>query len=71
VKDVQVSGSAQGNQPPRDDQRYKVFQIVGESESEYKVTPLLKMWLPKASVDPKLVRKYRAAQRVATQIRTR
>jgi hypothetical protein len=59
------------NGPPRGDYEYEVHQIVGESGSEYEVTPLTKMWLPKASVDPKLVRKYRVEQRAATRVRTR
>lgn len=29
------------------------------------------MWLPKALVDPKLKRKYRAEKRAATRVRTR
>jgi hypothetical protein len=71
VKGAQVSGSAHGDGPPRGDQRSKVHQIVGESRSEYEVTAFTKLWLPKTSVDPKLVRKYRAEHRVATRVRTR
>jgi hypothetical protein len=65
VKGTQKCGSAQG------DQEYEVHKVVGELRSEYEVTVLIKMWLPKALVDPKLVRKYRAEQRVATRVRTR
>lgn len=71
VKGVQMPGSAHGDRQPRDDQEYKVHQIVGESGSEYEVTAFTKIWLPKALVGPKLVRKYRAEQRVATRIPTR
>ena len=71
VKGVPIPDTAQANQSLRGDQEYKVQQVVGESGSEYEVTALTKMWLPKASVDPRLVRKYRAEQRAATQVRTR
>jgi hypothetical protein len=65
VKGVQMSSSAHG------DQEYEVHQIIGESGSEYEVTAFTKIWLPKASVDPKLAGKYRAEQRSATRVRTR
>jgi hypothetical protein len=68
---VEMPDSAHGDRPPRGDQEYEVHQIVGESGSEYEVTAVTKIWLPKASVGPKLVRKYRAEQRVATRVRTR
>jgi hypothetical protein len=71
VKGVEMPGSAHGDRLPRGDQEYEVHQIVGESGLEYEVTAITKIWLPKASVDPKLVRKYRAEQRAATRIRTR
>ncbi|KAF7510191.1 hypothetical protein GJ744_007090 [Endocarpon pusillum] len=72
VKGVQMSGSAHSDRPSRSDQEYSVHQVVGESGSEYEITALTKMWLPKVSVDPKLVRKYRAEQRAATtKVRTR
>jgi hypothetical protein len=68
---AQVPGSTHDDRLPRCDQEYEVHQIFGESELEYGVTAVTKIWLPKASVGPKLVRKYRAQQRAATQIRTR
>jgi hypothetical protein len=71
VEGVQVPGSAHGDQPQRGDQEYEVHQIVGESGSGYEVTAVTKIWLPKASVGPKLVRKYRAEQRAATRVQTR
>lgn len=71
VKDVQMSGSAHGDRPLRGDQEYPVHEVVGDSGSDYKVTVLTKLWLLKASVDPKLIRKYRAEQRAATKVRTR
>jgi hypothetical protein len=71
MKGVPVSGSAHGGRPPQGDQEYEVHQVVGESGSEYEVTAFTKIWLPKASVEPKLVRKYRAEQRAATWVRTR
>ena len=58
------------DQPPRCDQGCKVHQVVGESVLEYEVTAFTKLWLPKASVDPKLVRNYQAEQRAATRVRT-
>jgi hypothetical protein len=71
VKGVQISGSAHSDGLLRGDQGCKVQQIVGESGSEYEVTALTKLWLPKASVDAKLVRKYRAERRAVTRVRTR
>jgi hypothetical protein len=71
VEGVQLPGSAHGDRPPRDDQEYRVQQIIGESGLEYEVTAVTKIWLPKASVDPKLVRKFRAEQRTATRAQTR
>jgi hypothetical protein len=66
-----MPGSAHDDRPPRGDQEHEVHQIVGESGLEYEVTALTKIWLPKASVDSKLVRKYRAEQRAATRVLTR
>jgi hypothetical protein len=58
-----MSGSANTDRPPQGGHEYKVHQVVGESGTEYEVTVMTKMWLPKAWVYPKLVRKYRAEQR--------
>ena len=71
VMDVQIVGNACKDQTQRGGQEYKVHQIVGESGSEYEVTAFMNLWLPKVSVGPKLVRKYRAEQRAATRVRTR
>jgi hypothetical protein len=71
VEGIEMPGSAQGDQLQRGDQEYEVHQIVGESKLEYEVNAVTKMWLPKASVGSKLVRKYRAGQRAATRVRTR
>ena len=76
VKGVQVPGSAHGDRPPWGDQeyqihQYQIHQIVGESGLEYEVTAVTKIWLPKTSVGPKLVRKYRAEQKAATRVQTR
>jgi hypothetical protein len=65
VEGVQVADRAHGNQ------KYEVQQIVGESGLGYEVTAITKIWLPKASVGPKLLRKYRAEQRAVIRIRTR
>jgi hypothetical protein len=66
-----MPGTAHADRPPQGDQEYKIYRVVSKSESEYKVTAFTKMWLPKASVDRKLVRKYRAEQRVASRVLTR
>jgi hypothetical protein len=71
MKDVQMSGSVDDDRPPQGDHEYKVNQVVDKSGLEYEVTAFMKLWLPKASVDPKLVRKYLAERRVATRVRTR
>jgi hypothetical protein len=71
VESVRVPGSAHSDQLLRSDQEYEVQQIIGESGLEYEVTAITKIWLPKALVVLKLVRKYRAQQRAATQVRTR
>ncbi|ERF68056.1 hypothetical protein EPUS_09456 [Endocarpon pusillum Z07020] len=62
---------AYDDRSPPGDQEYEVHQVVGEWGSGYEVTALTKIWLPKASVHPKLVRKYRAEQRAATRVQTR
>jgi hypothetical protein len=49
---------AYADRSPQGDQEYKVHQVVGESGSGYEITAFTKMWLPKASMDPKLERKY-------------
>jgi hypothetical protein len=66
-----VPGRTHGDQPPRGDQEYEVQQIIGELGLEYQVTVVTKIWLPKVSVGPKLLRRYRADQRVATRVQTR
>jgi hypothetical protein len=71
VKGVQMPGNAYDDRPPRSDKEYEIQQIVGESELEYEVTAVTKIWLPKASMGIKLMRKYRAEQRAATRVRTR
>jgi hypothetical protein len=71
VMDVHMSGHACDDRPLRGDQDYEVYQIVGESGSGYEVTASMTLWLPKASVHAKLVRKYRAKQRAAIRVRTR
>jgi hypothetical protein len=71
VKGVQMPGSAYDDRSPPGDQGYEVHQVVGECGSGYEVTALTRIWLPKASVHPKLVRKYRAEQRETTRVRTR
>ena len=61
-----MADNACDDRTQRGGQEYEIHQIVSESGSEYKVTALTKLWLPKALVGPKLVRKYRAEQRAAT-----
>ncbi|KAF7511076.1 hypothetical protein GJ744_005307 [Endocarpon pusillum] len=62
-----MPNGAHGDRPPQGDQEYEVCQIVGESGLEYEVTVVTKVWLPEASVGPKVVREYRAEQRIATR----
>jgi len=49
--------------------------IVGERQTpsglEYKVSVQKTLWLPRATVNTKLVRKHNAEQRAATRVRTR
>jgi hypothetical protein len=58
-----------------DDHEWQVQRIVGErqtsSELEYEVSVQKTLWLPRAMLDIKLVRKYRAEHRAATRVRTR
>jgi hypothetical protein len=70
VETVQIPGSAHGDRPLRSNRQCEVHQIVGESRLEYQVTAFTRIWLPKALVDPKLVRKYRAEQRATIRVRT-
>jgi hypothetical protein len=60
-----MPGNAYDDPSSLGDQEYEVHQVVREWGSGYEVTTLTKIWLPKASVHPKLVRKYRAEQRAA------
>jgi hypothetical protein len=68
---AQMSGNECADRPSRGNREYTVHQVVSESGSEYEVTAITKLWLLKASVEPRLVRKYRAEQRAATRVRTR
>ena len=54
---------------------WQAQRIVGERQTpsglEYEVSFEKTLWLPKATLDTKLVRRYRAEQRAATRVRTR
>jgi hypothetical protein len=54
---------------------WQARRIVGERQTpsglEYEVSLEKTLWLPKATLDTKLVRRYRAEQRAATRVRTR
>jgi hypothetical protein len=54
---------------------WQTQRIVGERQTpsglEYEVSLEKTLWLPKATLDTKLVRRYRAEQRAATRVRTR
>jgi hypothetical protein len=58
-----------------DDHEWQVQRIVGERQTssgmEYEVSVQKTLWLPKAMLDTKLVRKYRAEHLAATRVRTR
>jgi hypothetical protein len=58
-----------------DDHEWQAQRIVGERQTssglEYEVSVQKTLWLPRATLDTKLVRKYRAEQRAATRVRTR
>ena len=48
-----------------------VDQQLTPSGLEYEVSVVKTLWLPRATLDTKLVRRYRAKQRAATKVRTR
>jgi hypothetical protein len=54
---------------------WQAQRIVGERQTpsglEYEVSVAKTLWLPRATLDTKLVRRYRAEQRSATRVRTR
>jgi hypothetical protein len=54
---------------------WQAQRIVGERQTpsglEHEVSLEKTLWLPKATLDTKLVRRYRAGQRPATRVRTR
>jgi len=54
---------------------WQAQRIVRERQTpsglEYEVSLEKTLWLPKATLDTKLVRRYRAGQRAATRVRTR
>jgi hypothetical protein len=54
---------------------WQAQRIVGERQTPsglgYEVSVQKTLWLPRAALDTKLVRRYRAEQRAATRIRTR
>jgi hypothetical protein len=54
---------------------WQAQRIVGERQTpsglEYEVRLEKTLWLPKATLDTKLVRRYRAEQRAVTRVRTR
>ena len=54
---------------------WQAQRIVGERQTpsglEYEVSLEKTLWLPKATLDTKLVRRYRAEQRAATRVRMR
>jgi hypothetical protein len=58
-----------------DDHEWQVQRIVRERETpsglEYEVSVQKTLWLPRAALDRKLVRRYRGEQRAATRVRTR
>ena len=58
-----------------DDHEWQAQRIVGERQTssglEYEVSVQKTLWLPRATLDTKLVRKYRAEHRAATRVRTR
>ena len=54
---------------------WQAQRIIGERQTpsglEYEVSLEKTLWLPKVTLDTKLVRRYRAEQRAATRVRTR
>jgi hypothetical protein len=58
-----------------DSHEWQAQRIVGERQTpsglEYEASVEKTLWLPRATLDTKLVRRYRAEQRAVTRIRTR
>ena len=58
-----------------DDHEWQVQRIVGERQTssglEYEISVEKTLWLPRATLNTKLVRRYRAEQRAAIRVCTR
>jgi len=58
-----------------DGREWQPRHIVGEQQTpsvlEYAISDQKTLWLPRATVNSKFVRKYNAEQRAATRVRTR
>jgi hypothetical protein len=73
--DVELHAGFTRKEETMEGHEWQAQRIVGERQTpsglEYEVRLEKTLWLPKATLDTKLVRRYRAEQRAATRVRTR
>jgi hypothetical protein len=73
--DVELHAGFTRKEETMEGHEWQAQRIVGERQTpsglEYEVSLEKTLWLPKATLDTKLVRRYRAEQRAATRVRTR
>ena len=73
--DVELHAGFTRKEETMDGHEWQAQRIVGERQTpsglEYEVSFEKTLWLPRATLDTKLVRRYRAEQRAATRVRTR
>jgi hypothetical protein len=73
--DVELHAGFTRKEETMEGHEWRAQRIVGERQTpwglEYEVSLEKTLWLPKATLNTKLVRRYRAEQRAATRVRTR
>jgi hypothetical protein len=73
--DVELHAGFTRKEETMEGHEWQAQRIVGERQTpsglEYEVSLEKTLWLPKATRDTELVRRYRAGQRAATRVRTR
>jgi hypothetical protein len=73
--DVELPAGFTRKEETMEGHEWQAQRIVGERQTpsglEYEVRLEKTLWLPKATLDTKLMRRYRAEQRAATRVRTR
>jgi hypothetical protein len=73
--DVELHADFTDEEETIEGHEWQAQRIIGERQTpsrlEYEVSLEKTLWLPKATLDTKLMRRYRAEQRPAARVRTR